>query len=1755
MPSIRERFGRGNAKGIVGSIIAAVILVGIFIEPLNSAAFTVNFTPVDPASITQPLQSNAPPLDFNIGIQLNPAEQLIVQELQIVVDGQSGSPLRFQDTGAPIGSPDPRISLQQGSNFPAKNTVSMGGGSGGYGYSYSVVSGQGFIGPVTLPYILKVFPNQLAAGPHSILVQIKAGTGAVTPSGVINFSIGGNFGSSPALGGQASPPSISVPPAGGSSQVTITLNSINNLHASSPTIELQANPFPGSQITFSGTGVSGNTVVLNAQTKTVTMTVSTTNVIPGQYNIFFKAKVQGQNIEFPLNIPVSVVASNTPTLILNPQTVNPGSSVTFDGFNFSPGTTVSLSVLIPGAGTQSLTVSQYTVGQGTNNAQVASDGRIQGTTLIPSSAIAGTYPVTMTASDGKTAQASISIFTAGASDFQLSVSPQVLNLPPPPPPGQAQDPSTLQSMEVSFSKIGSFNSAVTIQVQGLPPGVSTTFDSNNDNTYSPSENTIQPPSVGTTSQPLRIKFISTSSTPFGFFPVSIQGSSGATFKFVQAQISIPPPQSFQGSGSSGIGVLSLNPPAGSTGTTVSFNGITPSGLTGKSVAIRIAEDPTNLATATVGSSNTFSGSFTVPSSFVGVSGTITSPSGNFPIKAIITDGPTLFADFTILSASASFRTNISPRDLPPVQTGSDSNTLTVSATSLPGKAGGTVNVAVRGLPPNMTVKFDGGAFSSTTTSTMSLPAGGTVSKSIQFRAASNTPPGPVPLFIEVSSGSEVYGFPLPFGVVPNASFTSTFGFASVFLSKQTGRAGDDVTVTASGFQANSALTIIFGGLSTDPSFSATADSSGGATVPIKVPSSLQPGTYPVRVRDAVNKEAAQPFTIAGSADTFSLTVSPSFLPPIEQGANPSPNTATVTVSVFSGKSLPANPVVSIRGLPPGVQAKFDSGAFSSAPTKTLTGINSGGTASTVLSFKASDSAPPGPINAFVEVTAGSEKRGQPLNSGIVPKANFLSFGPPSAGGFNAFDVGTVFLTPNSVSAGDAVTVTASGFTPNATPIIEVMTFPTPTAINLPTGTTFDSSGAFSSQVRVPSSLSSGQYEFEVREQGSTRFASARLTVVGTGDVFSLNVSPQFLPPAPQGGQSEPIQITASALSGKNAGTVTLSISGLPRGVTSSFDGTTGTQTTLSVGTGGTASSQLIFNIDSKTPPGPVNLVLRATTSASGSQTVIIPIDFGVRPDVAFINFGAGLAPGAFNPFSFGSLILNPNSGAAGDSLTVSASGFTPSATISSLNFGGTSIPLPSGTTFDSTGSFTQSIKVPTLSAGVYPVSISDANGRNAVADFRVVSSSATMTLKVSPQFIPPAPQGQTLGQSDETTITISALAGRTPGTVTLNLRGLPPGVTSHFNTGSGYSSTGSTSATVTVGAGASTEVKLKFVVSQNTPPGPVPLFLEATTSTETLGTPLPFGIRPSNTFASLFGVGNLQLSPVVGTTADTVTIAASGFTANSAVTIVFGGNPATDAISLPSGTTFDSSGFFSTTIKVPSNLGPGTYPVTVSDALGRRDTKPFNVVGSSAAFDVNVSAQFFPPVVQGQSSSPATVTVRSLPGKTAGTVTLTVLGLPPGVTVAFDGTAASGTPPTKTLTLGTGSSSSTSLTLNVAQSAPPGGSYFTTLQVSDGTTTRIINIGFGVIPSGALANNFGRLFVSPLAGQANEPITISATGFTPNSAVSLTFGTSTINVGGATFDSAGSFSTTIKVPPRSAPAFILSRCLMPQAGQMYACST
>ena len=167
-------------------------------------------------------------------------------------------------------------------------------------------------------------------------------------------------------------------------------------------------------------------------------------------------------------------------------------------------------------------------------------------------------------------------------------------------------------------------------------------------------------------------------------------------------------------------------------------------------------------------------------------------------------------------------------------------------------------------------------------------------------------------------------------------------------------------------------------------------------------------------------------------------------------------------------------------------------------------------------------------------------------------------------------------------------------------------------------------------------------------------------VTGSDDLFTANANPQYLEASFPGVTTNSTKITVNALSGTNAGNVTLTVFGLPPGVTSNFDGVSATSTTIAIGTGGTNSTTVNFDIASNAPPGPAFVDIEAT-SDQGSQTFFVPIDFGILPNSGKAFFDTGFKSGytGFFPFKVGMVTLSSTAGATNSSLTLSASGFAP----------------------------------------------------------------------------------------------------------------------------------------------------------------------------------------------------------------------------------------------------------------------------------------------------------------------------------------------------------------------------------------------------------------------------------------------------------------------------------------------------------------
>jgi len=210
------------------------------------------------------------------------------------------------------------------------------------------------------------------------------------------------------------------------------------------------------------------------------------------------------------------------------------------------------------------------------------------------------------------------------------------------------------------------------------------------------------------------------------------------------------------------------------------------------------------------------------------------------------------------------------------------------------------------------------------------------------------------------------------------------------------------------------------------------------------------------------------------------------------------------------------------------------------------------------------------------------------------------------------------------------------------------------------------------------------------------------------------------------------------LSGKDPGTVTLEFpSGMPYGLTGCFsvdeneatvDCTnsanleTNPSSKLTPGTGGTSKTILKLKVDDYAQPGPVFIDLRAYTvklgsssSAfdSGDQEYFQFIDSNISPKSNFNSgFGAGgsvnyfgdstggfknfndmqgdfaskFGGDAFNAFTIAELFISPSSGAVGDTVSLTATGFQPGENVDIVLFAGTNMTIPKSEVFNSQGS-------------------------------------------------------------------------------------------------------------------------------------------------------------------------------------------------------------------------------------------------------------------------------------------------------------------------------------------------------------------------------------------------------------------------------------------------------------------------------------
>jgi len=543
--------------------------------------------------------------------------------------------------------------------------------------------------------------------------------------------------------------------------------------SASPSFNLAANP--ESISVLAGTSVT-STIAINASggfTSPVTLSVA--------------------------GLPAGVTATVNPTVVTGPS-----STITFNVAGTVPvGTAATLTVTGTGGGITSaipikLTVitpdfslaaspSQLNIHQGgsaTATINIGQTGGFAGNVTLSASNL----PSGVTASfSPASTTGSFSIVTFSASSSASLISSQVtitgtsgnlshttsINLTVQTPLNDfslsADSPTIVQggtgSTKVTITPMGIFNGSVALSANGVPGGVTATFN----------------PASATTNSTLT--FTATSTAALGIATIAITGASGNISHTIQIHLTVNQVQNPDfslaatsttvtqgGSGSSTVSVTPLGGFSGSValstsglpaGVTASFS---PASTSGSSTLTFTAS-----STATTGTTN-----ITV----TGTSGTLThTASVSLTVKAPVMPG------FSLAASPASLSLN---------QGTTAMSTITITPT---GGFGGTVALSASGLPSGVTASL--------------TPASTTGTSTVTFAASNTATVGSGTVTINGSSGTLSAATAIQLTVVaPQTPDFALSALATVLSLNQGATATDSITITPSGgFSSSVALTV------------------------------------------------------------------------------------------------------------------------------------------------------------------------------------------------------------------------------------------------------------------------------------------------------------------------------------------------------------------------------------------------------------------------------------------------------------------------------------------------------------------------------------------------------------------------------------------------------------------------------------------------------------------------------------------------------------------------------------------------------------------------------------------------------------------------------------------------------------------------------------------------------------------------------------------------------------------------------------
>lgn len=315
--------------------------------------------------------------------------------------------------------------------------------------------------------------------------------------------------------------------------------------------------------------------------------------------------------------------------------------------------------------------------------------------------------------------------------------------------------------------------------------------------------------------------------------------------------------------------------------------------------------------------------------------------------------------------------------------------------------------------------------------------------------------------------------------------------------------------------------------------------------------------------------------------------------------------------------------------------------------------------------------------------------------------------------------------------------------------------------------------------------------------GVTHTTTVALTVNAAANPdFTVSASPTSLSVAQGGSGSSTISTTVSG--GFNSA-ISLSASGLPAGVTASFNPS-------SIGAPGSGSSTLTFSASSTATTGTTNVTINANGGGiTHTTTISLTITATATPSFSLSASPTSVSVAQGN--SGTSTISTSVSGGFNSAISLSASGL-PSGVTASFNPGSIAAPGNGSSTLTLSASST-------ATTGTTNVTVTASGG----GITHTVTISLTVTATASPDFsVSASPTSVSVTQGGSGSSTISTtVSGGFNSAISLSTSALPSGVTASFNptsiaapgsgsstltfTASSTATTGTTNVTVTVTGG------------------------------------------------------------------------------------------------------------------------------------------------------------------------------------------------------------------------------------------------------------------------------------------------------------------------------------------------------------------